>query len=379
MDRGRRHRAFSLCFALALTALAPEFGAAAQTAAPRAQSRKTTTPDPATVERQLLDAVHRNANSFAAHHRLAAFYLQQGKLRAAIPHLERARAIDPSHDDVAYDLARALMETGRVDDARAQVRRLLNVKPTGELHNLLGDVEERAGNLAAAAEEYQRAADMDPNEEHLFDWGNNRLQLQAFEPATEVFKAAVVRHPRSARLRVGLGIALYSQGQYRDAVEAFCDAADLAPSDPRPYQFLGEMYGVSPEVSGEITERLARFVKAHPRNALAHFHYAMSLWKASPAAPQAQDAVRIEALLRRAVALDSRLARGFLQLGILLDEQQRYAEAIRELQRATRLQPDLSQAHYRLSQLYRRTGQKDLAAKELEIFRQLTKASRESR
>ena len=36
-------------------------------------------------------------------------------------------------------------------------------------------------------------------------------------------------------------------------------------------------------------------------------------------------------------------------------------------------QPDLSQAHYRLAQLYQRTGQKELAAKELEVFRQLTK------
>ena len=90
---------------------------------------------------------------------------------------------------------------------------------------------------------------MDPSEEHLFDWGDSLLQLRASGPATEVFRAAIPP-PQSARLRVGLGIALYSQGEYRDAVQSFCDAADLAPSDPRPYQFLGEMYGVSPESAG---------------------------------------------------------------------------------------------------------------------------------
>lgn len=62
-------------------------------------------------------------------------------------------------------------------------------------------------NLLAAAEAYQRAAHMDASEENLFDWGNNLIQLRAFEPATEVFTAAVARHPKSERLYVGLGIA----------------------------------------------------------------------------------------------------------------------------------------------------------------------------
>ena len=63
---------------------------------------------------------------------------------------------------------------------------------------------------------------------------------------------------------------------------------------------------------------------------------------------------------------------GFLELGILLSDQQRYKEAIPELQNAARLEPNLAQAHYRLSQAYQRTGQPDLAAKELEIFERLS-------
>jgi len=314
--------------------------------------------------------VRRDPDSFEAHHALAAFYLHQGKLDAAIPHLERAQTIDPADYANGYDLALALIQTGKLDNAREQVGRLLSVKETGELHNLLGNVEERAGNLVGASEEYQRAAHMDPTEEHLFDWGNNLLQLRAFEEASQVFTAAIARHPQSARLHIGLGIAHYSRGQYEDAIKSFGQAVDLAPSDPRPYQFLGEMYGVAPSLGGEITDRLARFARAHPRNALAQFHYAMSLWKGQPAAPA--DLRQVEALLRRAVALDRRLAKGFLELGTLLSDQQRFREAIQELRSATRLEPDLAQAHYRLSQAYQRTGQKALAAKELEIFERLS-------
>jgi tetratricopeptide (TPR) repeat protein len=324
------------------------------------------------IEQRLLDTVRQQPNSFEAHRALASYYLRNGKLAAALPHLQRAQTIDPAQYANGYDLALVLLQTGKLSAAREQANRTLTLKDTGELHNLLGDIEERGGNLLAAAEEYQRAAHMDPTEEHLFDWGNNLVQLRAFEPVTQVFTAAIERHPKSPRLRVGLGIAEYSRGQYEAAVKSFCEAADLAPSDPRPYQFLGEMYGVAPELAREITQRLARFVETRPRNALAHFYYAMNLWKGQPADSPPPDLKRVETLLRRAVVLDPKLAKGFLELGVLLSEQQRYKEAVLELRRAIRLEPDHAQAHYRLAQAYQRTGQESLAASELEIFERLS-------
>jgi len=367
-----------LLFPLVLVAVA-RAGAVSQpsTSVPRpssgqagAESRKPRAVESAAVEQRLSEAVRRDPDSFDAQYQLASFYLQQGKLQAALPHLQRARTLNPTDYASGHDLALALLETGKLDEARVQIASMLAAHETAELHNLLGNVEERAGNFAGADPEYERAAHMAPTEEHLFDWGNNLLQLRAFEDATKVFTPAIARHPQSARLHVGLGIAQYSRGQHEDAVKSFCRAADLAPSDPRPYQFLGEMYGVAPALGGEITARLARFAKAHPRNALAQFHYAMSLWKGQPAVPA--DQRQVEALLRRAVALDRKLAKAFLELGILLSDQQRYKEAIQALQSATRVEPDLAQAHYRLAQAYQRTGHKALAAKELEIFERLT-------
>ena len=198
------------------------------------------------------------------------------------------------------------------------------MKETGELHNLLGDVEELAGNLNVAAEHFQRAAHMDATEEHLFDWGNIHLQRRAGDNALTVFTAAVERYPGSARLQIGLGIAQYSRGKYSEAVASFCRAVDLDPSDPRPYDFLGEIYGIAPELASEVTERLAGFVKAHPQNAMAHLYYALSLWRGERVRSEPEDLRRVETLLRRAVTLDPKLARGFLELGILLSDQERY-------------------------------------------------------
>jgi tetratricopeptide (TPR) repeat protein len=329
-----------------------------------------TAPDAATVEQQLVAAARANPDSFAAHRALAEFYLATRRLADAIAALERARALDPAHAENGYDLAVAYLETNRLDAARTQVRALLAAKPSAELHNLLGDIDVRAGDRAAAAVNYQLAARAQPIEEHLYDWGDNLLHLGAHGDAAEVFAAAVRRHPTSARLHIGLGITQYARGQHEDAVRSFCRASDLDPKDPAPYGFLGEMYGVSPDQNGEIVQRLARFVELQPESAAGHYYYAMNLWKGASGTPDV-DLARVEALLRRAVTLDSTHAKARLQLGILLSEQGRWRDAIVELRAAAALAPDQPQTHFRLAQAYRRTGQTALADEALSTFQRL--------
>ena len=110
-------------------------------------------------------------------------------------------------------------------------------KNTAELHNLLGEIEEKDGKFVAAANEYETAAHMDPSESNLFDWGSELLFHRTLGPAIEVFQHATERYPKSPRLVIGLGMALYSRGNYDDAVKALLQGADLDPSDPRCYSF----------------------------------------------------------------------------------------------------------------------------------------------
>jgi tetratricopeptide (TPR) repeat protein len=327
-------------------------------------------PTATVVEQQLVAAARATPDSFAAHHALGEFYLQAGRIAEAIASLERARDLDPAHDANGHDLALAYLQATRLDAARRQVRRMLEARATPERHNLLGEIEEAAGDRLAAAVAFQTAARLSPTEDHLFDWGNNLLHLGAHGDAAEVFAAAVRRHPESARLHIGLGIAQYSRGQHEDAVRSFGRAADLAPADPRPYDFLGEMYGVSPDQSAEITRRLARFVELQPASANGHYYYAMNLWKGASGTPDV-DLARVEALLRRAAALDETHARARLQLGILLSEQGRWRDAIGELRAAAALDPDQPQAYFRLATAYRRAGQTALADDALATFQRL--------
>jgi len=66
---------------------------------------------PSDVERRLLETVRQQPDSFEAYRALASFYLRKGKVAAALPHLQRAQAIDPSQYANGYDLALVLLQT----------------------------------------------------------------------------------------------------------------------------------------------------------------------------------------------------------------------------------------------------------------------------
>jgi tetratricopeptide (TPR) repeat protein len=320
------------------------------------------------IENALKQAVTLNPNSFEANHRLGEYYLQAGKLKTGIPYLEKAQRLNPTHYVNGYDLSLAYLETGDLANASRQIRELLGHQGTAELHDLLGEVEEKAGHYVSAANEFQIAAHMDPSEKYIFDWGNELLLHRGYEPAVKVFTSGVERYPKSAMLLIGLGVAFYSLGSYDEAAKALCRATDLVPSDPRPYLFLGKMFDISLSQSDEVTKRLKRFVDLEPRNALASFYFAMSLWKGQRGQGLKANKELITSLLQRSAALDPKFPDPHLQLGILFALDEKYEDAAREFQQALRLKPDLADAHYRLGQAYSRTGNKTLAAKEFELY-----------
>jgi len=320
------------------------------------------------VEGRLKQAVKLHPGSFEANHQLGEFYANAGKPLAGIPYFEKAQSIHPSHYINGYDLSLAYLETNNLTKARQQINRMIQRQDTAELHNLLGETEEKAGDSVKAANDFQLAAHMDPSEQNIFDWGNELLLHQGFDPAVKIFTSGVERYPHAAMLHIGLGIAYYSLGFYDDAAQALCRATDLAPSDPRPYLFLGRMFDISVRHADEVTKRLKRFVEMQPGNALASYYYAMSLWKGQRGQSVQADMDQIASLLKRAATLDPKFPDSHLQLGILYAGEQRYSNAIGEYQRAIKLKPDLADAHYHLAQAYSRTGEKVLAEKELELY-----------
>jgi tetratricopeptide (TPR) repeat protein len=323
------------------------------------------------AEEQFKKAVELEPRSFDTNHNLGESYVRSGKVAQAAPFLEKAQQIDPSSYDNGYDLSLAYIQIGRLSDARQLLQDLVKKKNTAELHNLLGEVEEKDEKFVAAANEYEAAAHMDPSESNLFDWGSELLLHRTLGPAVEVFQQATGRYPSSQRLMIGLGMALYARGNYDDAVKSLLKAADLNPSDPGCYLFLSKAYDSSPSQADEVIQRFRRFAELQPRNARALYYYAISLWKGKRAQDPSLDLHQIESLLKNSLALDPKLAEAHLQLGNLYSDENKYPEALPEYMRALELNADLADAHYRLGQAYVRTGEKGRAEEQFQVYQRI--------
>jgi tetratricopeptide (TPR) repeat protein len=311
-------------------------------------------------------------------HSLKEFYLQRGQITQAIPWLEAAAKIDTANYNNQFDLILAYIKAGNLTQARTNLQSLLASKNNAETNNLLGFLEEASGNKQAAAEAYQRAAQIDPTEKNIFDYGESILKLNAPEEAVKIFTYGAQKFPQAAQFLVGTAICKYALGQFKEAVETLCQAVDLNPKDERAYIFLGEMYGVSVELSDEINQRFERLVRLQPRNALAHYYYAMNLWKGKSNDSASTNQAKIETLLKAATELDPNLADAFHNLGLLYFEEQKIDAAIIQLQRAAQLKPQVSIIRFKLAQAYQRQGKTALAAQEFEATRKLKAAEFEA-
>jgi tetratricopeptide (TPR) repeat protein len=248
------------------------------------------------------------------------------------------------------------------------------------LHHQLGEFEEKLGHPLEAVREYQRAAELDPSEPYLFDWGTELLTHRALQPSAEVFTKGSRLFPKSVRILIALGVAEYACGSYDRAAQYLGSASDLDPGNETPYLFMGKMQSAETAPSQKTLEQLARFQHLKPGNALANYYYAVSLAKHEQSAGALDDATsaQVEALLQKAIQIDPKLGAAHLQLGIFYAQRGDYAHAILAYRKAIDASPELEEPHYRLAQAYRRTGNEADAQRELQLHEQLSKEAKEA-
>ncbi len=323
-------------------------------------------------EPRLLAAVHANPEGFAPNHALGIFYFGQGDFIQSIDYLKRAHAAMPADTDNSRALALALMGAGQSSDAASFLERI--TRETSEepiLLRLLAIAYEASGNSQKAVAEYRRAASQDLGAENLFDCGIGLIGLGAADEAATLFTSATNAHPDSAKLWMGLGIAQDLQKHQTEAIRSLLRAINVDPENLSPYSFLAGLSGVSPETDTQIRNALAGLVVARPESAMAHYDYAIALWKQRVISPGAATAAEIESQLRLALTKDPKMTRAHFLLGLLYADSGNYENAATELRQTVQADPGNAQAHYRLAQVYKRDRQDELASKEIAEFKAL--------
>lgn len=157
--------------------------------------------------------------------------------------------------DEAFARAQAAHRAGRLDEAEALCRGLLEIAPGHpDVLHLLGVLRGQQGRPDEALELIGRAVDSMPRVAAFqFNLGNVQLQLKRWQDAASSFGRALEIDPGNGEAAFNLGFALSKQGRRADAVPAFRRAVAANPGDQAA---AAELAGCLGEL-GEVDEALA--------------------------------------------------------------------------------------------------------------------------
>jgi tetratricopeptide (TPR) repeat protein len=181
--------------------------------------------------------------------------------------------------------------------------------------------------------------------------------------------APLIERGDSAELQLTLGQAYFSEGQDKEALEAFQKARQLNPALPTLSLKIGSVYWRMknfPEALTEFRAELARF----PESAEAEFTTGAAI------ALTGGDLKEAEALLRQSLTRKPLHARANFQLAKLIWQQRKAPEAIPCLEKAVKSEPDLREAWYLLGRVYQEKGRTQDAARAFARMRELADKQR---
>ena len=149
------------------------------------------------------------------------------------------------------NLGVALLESGRVAEAIAQLQQALVVNPRhAEAHNNLGFVAFHLGRNDAAIAELEQALALDPGlvRAHL-NLGNALLAAGRVDEAIGAYQRALALEPGYAEAHNNLGSAWLTRGQMREAIAEYEQALASAPEYGDALQNLAWTLASGPEAA----------------------------------------------------------------------------------------------------------------------------------
>ncbi|WP_431857341.1 tetratricopeptide repeat protein [Azospirillum sp.] len=266
----------------------------------------------------------------------------------------------------ALDLALQHHRAGRLDEADALYRRILDAVPghTDALH-LLGLLRLSRGDAAGAADLIGQAVERSPAVGQLrFNLGNALSGAGRAEAAAEQYAAATRLLPDFAPAFAALGQVLAGLGRPAEALPAFARWAALDGGDPNLFVQAANLHLGLGRIDAAVTA-YTRVVALAPATCGVLMTLARLLLQANRFA----EATR---LLRRAVRLDPGSAEAHDELGRVLEALRVWDEAADALSVAARLRAGDAPLRHRLGMAMRHANRDGAAA---EAFRAIPAAA----
>jgi tetratricopeptide (TPR) repeat protein len=182
------------------------------------------------VESLYLATIARNPDCWMAHNNLAVALADRGRLDEATAHYQQAVKIKPDFAEGHYNLGVVLLRQGRLDEAMARYRKVLEIKPDDAgAHYSLGNALANRGRLAEAMAQYRKSLEIKPDHvEALNNLAAAFARLGRLDEAIAHYQKAVEIKPDYIRAHYNLGGVLAARGRFDEAVAHYRTALELA-------------------------------------------------------------------------------------------------------------------------------------------------------
>jgi len=198
------------------------------------------------AEEQLRIFLRQIPKHLLAHEKLASALIQQRKFNEAIAHCRETVKINPEFTSLNYNIAFALSKLGRFDESLDIYRNLLLADPrlSMKINNDIGQILVKQNKFDEAAVAFQKAVQFNAASDKKniadihYNLGYVLARLGRLEEATkslnnaiEEYREELDKYPQSSAIHLGLGSALFENGDLKQAAIHFQQAVDLDPAN----------------------------------------------------------------------------------------------------------------------------------------------------
>jgi Tfp pilus assembly protein PilF len=173
----------------------------------------------------------------------ALVYLNTGDTNDAMTYFAKALKADPGNPEIMLHRAHALRDLNRWPEAEQTYREILKERPNyWPANNELGWILFRQAKYQQAADAFDAAAMAAPNVAMpLANLGSMYLELGKHDEAIDASERSIRRSPNETAYR-NLGDIAFSDGNYKNALANYQQAAILDPKYHNVWRDIGDCY-----------------------------------------------------------------------------------------------------------------------------------------
>ena len=300
-------------------------------------------------------------NNYLAHHCIGIEYMNQGQYARAIEEFAKTLEINPAYLKARFNLAAALKQEGRLDDALAELEKGLllpqfKVRTHCKIGALLVDME----RFEEALQHFTMARDLAPNDSNVYNnLGLLSLRLSEPKEAIGFFGQAIQLDSRNFDAHNNLGSVLASVDRDKEALAHVQVALNLAP---RSVDVLSNMAALMFKM-GNVeagARQLHRILEIEPENLEVRKTLALLMLKTGNPLGARDQLTTLCMIAPDDFQAQYLLSTVLISLG-------RLEESYSHLSKALELQPDHPEAHNKMATVLYNLGYQDDAIRHLEL------------